>query len=91
MWTEMTEQLWEEGDDGDDLKAKYFDKHKWIKRPDDDCYFCDYAYMERLKKYGKNSDYGISTCNFCPGRLVDESFHCLNLSYNYDNKPKAFC
>ena len=90
MWIEMTEQLWEQGINGSCLKAKYFDKHKRIKIPGSGCYFCDYAVKERIKKYGKNSKVH-TTCNFCPGRLVDKSFHCLSSSYNNVNKPKAFC
>ena len=97
---ELTIEMWE------DLAAKfdyvsaelpyvsYDDEKDWLKKNHPEyvnilgsCFFCEYA---------RQHD---STCNSCPGKLVNDNFDCtdlkridpkLSVSDNYANCPKEF-
>lgn len=46
------------------------------------CFFCEYAQSIDSE--------GLDDCDNCPGRLVDKEFHCMNLMYDYFDKPHKF-
>jgi len=56
---------------------------KAIKKPNADCFFCDYVDQEYREG-------GLSKCSSCPGRLVDDKFHCVDELYSYTNHPVKF-
>ena len=78
MWKEMIEKYWKRGMYGEELKRIYFRNHPKTKVPESKCYFCDFT------------QHHTENCNSCPGKIVDTRFNCLNVSYHYDDSPKAF-
>ena len=47
------------------------------------CFFCDYNHEDQ----DNERDF---CCVACPGSLVDLSFSCYNLDYNFEQEPKEF-
>lgn len=59
-------------------------KRKWLKVhssmcPSANCFFCEYV------EQGGSTD-----CKGCPGKLVSKRFSCMNKTYDYERRPKAF-
>ena len=57
-------------------------KDEWCRKNgykiQNSCFFCGYDEQRR------------DTCEFCPGRKVDKTFHCKNKEYDFYNKPFDF-
>ena len=89
---ELTIEMWE--DLAELPYVSYNNEHKWLKDNHPEyanilrsCFFCEYA---------RQHD---STCNSCPGKLVNVDFDCtdlkridpkLSVNDNYANNPKEF-
>lgn len=81
MWRWIAKN-WKPGNSVRYLKRKWlynngFKNKKY--RPAKNCFFCDY-----------NKRRSDGTCENCPAVLVDSKFHCSNIDYSYDNRPKEF-
>lgn len=77
MWRWVSEN-WKPGMNVDILKDKWLSKHGFVDddRPTSGCFFCGYT-----NKRG---------CDNCPGVLVDASFGCHTLKYEWNVKPRKF-
>jgi hypothetical protein len=87
MWKYVVKNL-KRGESGSivvDLKKAYL-KKRGIDRDSvlSTCFFCQYA-KEQARSAGE-----WSTCEYCPGRLVDESFDCQDFYYDYYDRPCTF-
>ena len=74
MWRSIAKE-WREGTDVFILKVEWIRKNGF--RPHEvggNCFFCDYT----------------ESCSTCPGKLVDDSFHCESPEYHYERNPIAF-
>lgn len=60
-------------------KFKYL-KDRGFSQLEGGCFFCEYN-----RKHG-----GGFSCMTCPGRLVDETFHCCNREYDWAENPVEF-
>ena len=60
------------------LKCQWLQKNKFTELITSNCFFCDYD-----KKYGNN-------CESCPARLVEENFHCADLTHHFARDPIGF-
>ncbi len=61
------------------LKTKWLDENRFENHLQHSCFFCDYD-----SRHGNN-------CDFCPARLVDESFHCnSHKEYSHIRNPQEF-
>jgi len=78
----------EDENEVDDLKCLWLDENGFDKSLiDSQCFFCDFASMEKDKKSSLSS---LSCCSHCPGKLVDPTFQCINGDYDYEYYPKLF-
>ncbi len=64
---------------------------KWMEQNDYDeatiesnCFFCEYNLRQ------EDDDDENTICRNCPGKLVDDEFHCENVEYHYYDKPREF-
>ena len=86
MWKWIAEQV--EGgciDDVYKLKRRWFkeeQKKYAIDSLDSDCFFCHYD----MQKMGDRH----AICTYCPGRIVDKRFNCINVSYHHTVTPVKF-
>ena len=81
MWKWIAEQVKSgEADytDAGRLKRQWLVEHKYVYIYLN-CFFCDYV-----------KGYGNINCEKCPGALVDKSFRCGNILYDYICKPIKF-
>jgi hypothetical protein len=75
MWRWIA-SVWCQGNNVDKLKRQWLDENGFgNKHITADCFFCLYA---------------VNVCSFCPGRLVDFDFDCLDDEYYYFDKPREF-
>ena len=54
-------------------------KEQWLRSHKfsnlyNNCFFCNYA----------------SDCDRCPATIINKRFHCMNTTYHFWRKPKAF-
>jgi hypothetical protein len=77
MWKWISRQSLHSKRSTESIKRRYLAKHKtgYIFNG---CFFCEY-----IAKRDKG-------CNLCPGHKIDKDFHCINCSYNYNDKPRLF-
>ncbi len=70
-------------------------KNEWIdklieqndcdeEKIESDCFFCEYNLRQ------EDDDDKNIICRSCPGKLVDDEFHCENIEYHYYDKPRKF-
>ena len=77
VWKKSQEiSVWE-------LKEIWLRRHGWSKKDiSDTCFFCHYAITHKHDPE--------EFCLSCPGKKVDDYFHCDNGEYRYDQRPIAF-
>jgi len=77
MWKWIAKQVHRPYTNIADLKAE------WAKKNGFDylrgyCFFCNYVY------------FNSSSCDNCPGRLVDPNFNCIGTEYDFERHPILF-
>jgi hypothetical protein len=102
MWSSISRRCLKDTDTRvNAMKMQYLEKHG-IKPDelDQDCFFCQYDRMMETKS--KANQYGLSVekfleehdemgdCQFCPGKLIDHTFHCTSPYYHFEDKPRHF-
>lgn len=75
MWKWIDEKIGKKEDyDSDDLRENWGKINGYIAG----CFFCEWACRNG------------SSCNSCPGKLVDSEFNCFYRTYSYCNYPHKF-
>lgn len=79
MWRSIS-KIWDkDGPNIHNLKASWLRENGFaLLDLKCNCFFCDWT--------GPDDN----SCNNCPGKLVNPSFSCCRLSYDYEDKPVAF-
>lgn len=86
MWKWIAEQV--EGGCIDDVCTL---KYRWLEEKQkkyaigslsSNCFFCHYDMLK--------ADIGDAACKYCPGRIVDKRFNCINTSYDHLAEPVKF-
>ena len=67
------------------MKEEWLRVHRFKKKVRAYCFFCEYAGVTTLE-----SGATFTNCDNCPGALVENRFSCMNTSYHFYDKPKAF-
>jgi len=79
MWKWIAEQKKQGRElDGEGLKAIWMEKYPRFGEIENNCFFCEYD----TKRSGD--------CSNCPGKLVSKRFDCINITYDYYDKPIQF-
>ncbi len=73
----------------DNLKIQWLEAHRYELNEEDDeyiklnCFFCEYEEQQLMK--GERS-----SCDYCPGKMIDKSFSCVGSGYSWSGTPIAF-
>ncbi|KKM64852.1 hypothetical protein LCGC14_1497140, partial [marine sediment metagenome] len=95
LWKWVSKKWLEKHRDVHNLKTIWFLRHPFKIRSGGEhkCFFCAYATKKWEENIGNRPPRTEkwTRCDYCPGRLVDSKFHCINAQYHYFNHPDLFC